>query len=82
MAVDDCEHLLIKLIEKFVHHVGEVEFAAQKVSLEFHEKFAENIRVLFVDHAVCLLEHLMETVAGLREKGLEEFWNRKKFKVD
>jgi hypothetical protein len=73
MAVDDCEHLLIKLIEKFVHHVGEVEFASQKVSLKFHEKFAEHVRILLVDDSISLLEHLMETIAGLREKRLEEF---------
>lgn len=73
MAVDDGEHLLIKLIEEFVHHVGEVEFAAQKVPLKFHEKFAEHVRILLVDHAISLLEHLVETIAGLREKRLEKF---------
>lgn len=73
MAVDDCEHLLIKLIEEFVHHVGEVEFAAQKVSFEFHKKLTENVRVLLVDNPVGLLEHLMEAIARLREKRLEEF---------
>jgi hypothetical protein len=77
VAVDDCEHLLIKKIEELVHHFGEVEFAAKKVSLEFDEKVTEHVRVLLVDHAVGLLEHLMETVTGLCEKLLKKFWNEK-----
>jgi hypothetical protein len=73
MAVDDGEHFLIKLIEEFVHHVGEVEFAAQKISFEFHKQLAEHIRILLVNYAICLLEHLMETVSRLRQQQLKKF---------
>lgn len=78
VAVDDGEHLLIELIEELVHHVGEVEFAAQKVAFELHEQLAEHVRVLLVNHSVGLLEHLVEAVSGLREQRLEEFWKWKK----
>lgn len=78
VAVDDGEHLLIELIEELVHHVGEVEFAAQKVAFELHEQLAKHVRVLLVNHAVGLLEHLVEAVSGLREQRLEEFWKWKK----
>lgn len=73
VAVDDGEHLLIELIEELVHHVGEVELAAQKVALELHEQLAKHVRVLLVNHSVGLLEHLVEAVSGLSEEGLEEF---------
>lgn len=63
VAVDDGEHFLIKLVEEFVHHVGEVEFAAEKVAFELHEQLAEHVRVLLVDDSVRLLEHLMEAVS-------------------
>ena len=82
MAVDDCEHLLIKNIEEFVHHVGEIEFASEKISLELNEEVTEHIRILFIDYAVGLLEHLMETVTRLREKRLKKFWNEKKNSFD
>lgn len=73
MAVDDCEHLLIKNIKEFVHHVGEIEFAAEKISLKLNEKVTEHVRILFVNYAVSLFEHLMEAVTRLREKRLKEF---------
>lgn len=74
VAVDDGEHLLIELIEELVHHVGEVEFSAQKIAFELHKQLAEHVRVLLVNHSVGLLEHLVEAVSGLREQRLEEFW--------
>lgn len=73
MTVDDCEHFLIKLIEEFVHHVGEIELATEKIPFEFHKQLAEHIRVLLVNHAVSLLEHLVEAISGLLKKRFEEF---------
>lgn len=72
VAVDDGEHLLIELIEEFVHHVCEVEFAAQEISFKLHEELAEHIRVLLVNHSVSLLEHLVEAFPGLRKKRFEQ----------
>ena len=71
VTVDDCEHLLIKNIEEFVHHVSEIEFAAKKISLKFNEKVTEHIRILLVDYTIGLLKHLMKTVTRLREKRLK-----------
>jgi hypothetical protein len=75
VAIDDGEHFLVKLIEKFIHHVGEIQFASQEVSLKLDKQIAEHIRVLLVNHSVSLLEHLMEAVSRLRKECLEEFWN-------
>jgi len=68
VAVDDGEHLLVELIEELVHHVGEIDFATQKVALQHREQFTEHVRVLLVDNAVRLLEHLMKAFLGLRQQ--------------
>lgn len=72
VTVDDGEHLLVQLVEEFVHHVGEIEFTAQKISFELDEQLAEHVRVLLVDDSISLLEHLMEAVSRLREQRFEE----------
>lgn len=73
VAVDDGEHLLVELIEELVHHVGEVEFAPQEISFQLHKQLAEHVRILFVDHTVRLLKHLMEAIPRLRQQCFEEF---------
>lgn len=73
VAIDDGEHLLVKKIEEFVHHVREVEFSPEKITFELHKKVAKHVRILFVDDTVGLLKHLMEAVTGLCKKLLEKF---------
>lgn len=73
VTVDDCEHLLIKNVEEFIHHFGEVKFSSEEISLKLDEKVAEHVRILFVDNTVGLLEHLMKSIAGLRKKRFKKF---------
>lgn len=63
VAVDNGEHFLVELIEKFVHHVGEVELAAQEVAFKLHKQLAKDVGILLVDDAIRLLKHLMKTIS-------------------
>lgn len=63
VAVDNGEHFLIELIKKFVHHVCQVELAAQEVTFKLHKQLAKDVGILLVNDAIRLLKHLMKTIS-------------------
>lgn len=63
MTVDDDEHLLIKLVEEFVHHIGQIQLATKEIAFKLHKQLTEHVRVLLVNYSIGLLEHLVEAIS-------------------
>lgn len=62
VAIDDCEHFLVELIEELIQHFGEIETTAQQISFEFDKQLTEHVRVLLVEKSIRLLEHIVEHI--------------------